>query len=505
VSELFEFGRIVLLVAAGFSLALASSKLTERFPLPGPAIFLLAAALASDLFPALAGHTSIRQVERIGVVALIAILFDGGMQVGWRRFRASAVEIASLGVLGTFATAGLMALAAHFFFGFSWTFAGILGAALAPTDPAVMFSVLGNREVGGRTGTILEGESGANDPVGIALMIGMLELARHHDASFWIVVREFSIEMAVGLAIGLVGAAVLLPLMRRSLPNEGLYPLRTLAAAATIYGVAAVAHGSGFLAVFIAGLLVGDARAPYKAEIERFHSSLASLAEIVVFVALGLTIDLTDLGARHLWLDGLLLALILAFLARPLAVGALLLPTRLRRGERLFVMWGGLKGAVPILLATLALLAGVDGATRLYGIVFVVVAFSVVVQGTSIPFVAARLGVPIRAIEPEPWNISIRLRNEPRGARRFVVAPGSRADGTTIRDLPIGDRTWISLVIRDGEPRQARGSHAFEPGDEVLVLTETSDASALRRLFETPDAARDSLQPAPQPQSGSLE
>ena len=482
--ELLDFGKVVLIVAAGFSLALASSELTKRFPLPRPAIFLLAAAFASDLFPSLAAHVSIREVERIGVVALIVILFDGGLHVGWRRFRASALEIVSLGVVGTFATAGLMALAAHWLFGFSWIAAGILGAALAPTDPAVTFSVLGNREIGGRTGTILEGESGVNDPVGIALMVGMLELARHHDASFAIVLREFSLEMAIGLAIGLAAAALLLPLLQRPLPNEGLYPLRTLAAAGTIYGLAALAHGSGFLAVFVAGLIVGDARAPYKAEIERFHNSLANLAEIVVFVALGLTIDLTDLGAHHLWFDGILLALILALLARPLVVGPLLLPLRLRAGERLFVMWGGLKGAVPILLAALALLAGVEDASRLYAIVFVVVAFSVLVQGTSIPLVAAKTGVPLRLVEPEPWSISIGLRSEPRGVNRFVVAEGSHADGTTIRDLPIGERTWISLVIRDGEATHARGSHLFQPGDEVLVLTHNKDRTTLKRLFE---------------------
>jgi cell volume regulation protein A len=496
VSELLDFGKVVLIVAAGFSLALASSELTKRFPLPRPAIFLLAAALASDLFPSLAEHVSIREVERIGVVALIMILFDGGLHVGWRRFRASALEIVSLGVVGTFATAGLMAMAAHWLFSFSWIAAGILGAALAPTDPAVTFSVLGNREIGGRTGTILEGESGVNDPVGIALMVGMLELARHHDASFAIVLREFSLEMAIGLAIGLAAAALLLPLLQRPLPNEGLYPLRTLAAACTIYGVAAVAHGSGFLAVFVAGLIVGDARAPYKVEIERFHNSLANLAEIVVFVALGLTIDLTDLGARHLWLDGVLLALILALLARPLVVGPLLLPLRLRAGERLFVMWGGLKGAVPILLAALALLAGVEDASRLYAIVFVVVAFSVLVQGTSIPLVAAKTGVPLRLVEPEPWSISIGLRSEPRGVNRFLVAEGSHADGTTIRDLPIGERTWISLVIRDGEARHARGSHRFAPGDEVLVLTHATDRAALRRLFEDSRPHRDHTGPA---------
>ena len=395
-SELTDFGLIVLVVAGSFLLAVGAHKLTELFPVPAPALFLLAAAVASDLWPGLARLSTI-DVERIAVVALIVILFDGGMKVGWTRFRVAALPITALGVLGTFATAGVVALAAHWFFGFTWTTAGILGAALAPTDPAVMFSVLGKREVGGRTGTILEGESGANDPVGIALMIGMLDFATHEGASFWTVVREFSVEMSVGLGVGVAGAAVLLPLMRRvSLPNEALYPLRTLAAAGVIYGIASFAHGSGFLAVFVAGLLVGAAPAPHKREIERFHTSLASLAEIVVFVALGLTIELGSLDARLVWLDGILFALIVALVARPIVAGVLLIPTRLNRGERLFVVWGGLKGAVPILLAAFAVIANADGAERIYGIVFVVVLCSVVVQGTSIPFVANRLGVPMR-------------------------------------------------------------------------------------------------------------
>jgi potassium/hydrogen antiporter len=399
-SEIHDFGTIVLIVAAGLSCALASSKLTERVPLPGPALFLLVAAVASDLFPALSEHTSIREVERVGVVALIVILFDGGMHVGWTRFRAAAVPIVVLGTAGTFATAGVMALVAHTLFGFSWTTAGILGAALAPTDPAVMFSVLGNREIGGRTGTILEGESGANDPVGIALMLGMLEYATHPHASFWTVAHEFAVEMSVGLAIGLGGGLLLRRLVLVPLPTVGLYPLRTLAAAAAIYGVASVAHGSGFLAVFVAGLMVTGAEVPFRDEIESFHTALASLAEIAIFVALGLTVDVTSLAAGNLWRDGILLALILAFVARPVTAAPLLLPARLQWGERVFVMWGGLKGAVPILLTTLAILAGVDDAWRLYGIVFVVVAFSVVVQGTSLPLVAPSLGVPLAPLGP---------------------------------------------------------------------------------------------------------
>ena len=399
--ELTAFGTIVLVVAAGFSLAILANKVSEYFPLPAPALFLVAAALASDVSESLDGALSTRDVERIAVVALIVILWDGGMHIGWTRFRAAILPIASLGVLGTFATAGVIAAAAHYVLGLDWTSAGILGAALAPDDPVVMFSVLGKRDVGGRAGTILEGESGANDPVGIALMIGMLEFATADDGSLWTVVEEFSVEMAVGLVIGVAGAALVVPLLRRvRLPAAGLYPLQTLAAAGVIYGVAAVAHGSGFLAVFVAGVIAGDAAMPYRDEVDRFHTSLASLAEITVFVALGLTIDLYEVVTEIVLFEGLFLAAVLALVARPLAVGLLLLPMRLRWGERAFVAWGGLKGAVPILLAAFALLAGVDEAARIYAIVFVVVVLSVVVQGATIPFAAARFGIPMRELDP---------------------------------------------------------------------------------------------------------
>jgi cell volume regulation protein A len=470
-NETLDFAPIVLIVAGAFTAAVAMTKLTERFPVPGPALFLLAAAIASDVFPGLT--LPIRSVERIGVVALIVILFDGGMQVGMRRFRSAAIEITVLGTIGTFATAGLIALAAHAFFDFGWTTAGILGAALAPTDPAVMFSVLGKREIAGRSGTILEGESGANDPVGIALMIGMLDFATHAHASFWVVGREFAIEMAVGLAVGVIGAALLLPLMQRiSLPSEALYPLRTLAFAGVIYGVAGIAHGSGFLAVFVAGLLVGDERAPRRGEIERFHRSLASLAEIVVFATLGLTIEIRALGDGNVWADGLVLALILAFVARPVVVWPLLAKSVLRRGERLFVMWGGLKGAVPILLGTLALLQGVHDATRVYQIVFVVVAFSVIVQGTSIPFVAPALGIPMRLAEP-------------RSTRRLVVEARSRADGTTITNLPIGRGSWVEHVVRGGREIGARGSLVLRAGDEVWIIADADDGGRLGPIFRS--------------------
>ena len=395
--EIATFGQIVLVVSAGFSLALLGRLLTERFAIPSAALFLVAAAAASDVWPSLRDAISFVTVERIAVVALVVILFDGGMEIGWRRLRHALVPVVSLGVLGTFLTAALIAAAAHWLLGLSWITGGLLGAALAPTDPAVTFSVLGGREVRGRTGTILKGESGANDPVGIALMIGMIEFATSDDGSLWGVAGEFALELSVGVAVGIAGWRLLLPLVRRvSLAEPALHPLRVLAAAGAIYGVAAAINGSGFVAVFVAGILLGDEGLPRKDEVEGFLSSLSSLAEITVFVALGLTVEVSSLDDGHVWLDGLVIAAVLCFVVRPLVVLALTAPMRLRGGERLFLAWSGLKGAVPILLAALAVLGKVDESQRLYGIVFVVVLFSVVVQGTLVPFAAARLGVPMR-------------------------------------------------------------------------------------------------------------
>jgi cell volume regulation protein A len=275
--------------------------------------------------------------------------------------------------------------------------------------------------------------------------------------------------------------------MRRvPLPSEGLYSLRVLACALAIYGLATVAHGSGFLAVFVAGILIGDERAPYKREIEGFHSSLASLAEIVAFVMLGLTIRLSDLPDGRAWLIGLVLALLLAFVIRPLLVGVLLWPVRLRLGERAFVLWTGLKGAVPILLGAFIVQAGVKDAARVYEIIFVVVAFSVIVQGGMVPYLARKLRVPLRTIEPEPWSLGVRFQQEPEGLLRFQVAAGSAAANCAIDDLPLGEDTWISFIVREDNLVPIQAETRLRTGDEVVVLSGDTDHTHLSTVFTRP-------------------
>ena len=483
--DVIPFGLVIALASVALLLAVGSSRITAATQIPSPALFLVAASVAVDLFPDL-GSWSIEVDQRIVTVALVVILFDGGMHIGLSRFRPVAGPVLWLGVAGTFVTAGGLAAAAHWWFGFDWRPALLLGTALAPTDPATVFSVLGRREVTGRSGTLLGGEAGANDPVGIALMIALLGSSGGGLGAVAHGAGEFLLQMAVGIAFGFAGGRALRWLLRHlPMPNEALYPLRTVAFALLLYGVTSVAHGSGFLAVLLAGILVGDTRAPYKREIEHFTSGLASLAEIVAFTLLGLSIPLSSAFEDGRGALALGIAAVLALLVRPLLVGLVLLPIRLRRGERAFVLWSGLKGVVPILLGTYVVAEGAPDSDRIYAVVFVVVLLSVVVQGGLVPTLARLWQVPMRVVEPEPWAMGMRFRDQPEGLHRYVVEPGSPADGTTLRDLPLDEDVWVSVVSRDGRMVQVRGGTALAAGDEVLALG--SDATVVAGLFRAAD------------------
>ena len=480
------FARLTLFIAVAGLVAVLSNRITDRLRVPAPAIVLVATAILVKVIPSLHAP-QLQTVQRLVTVALLAILFDGGMHIGWRRLRSAAGPITLVGVVGTFLTAGAAGLFVHLTLGVSWYLALLVGTAVAPTDPAVVFSVLGKRQISGRSGVILEGESGANDPVGIALMLSLLAAGALSTGALGHTALEFVLQMGVGAVVGVGGGWLLLRFMRLPLPAEGLYPLRTLASALVLYGAATLLHGSGFLAVFLAGIVLGDGAAPYKREVERFHSALASLGEIVAFVALGLTVEIDTLLRFDVWLPGLALGAVLAFVIRPLLVGLCLLPARLQRNENIFVLFSGLKGAVPILLGAFLLAAGVPGAQRLYGIVLVVVVFSVVVQGSLVPTVAGLLKVPMRTVAPEPWALGVRLRDEPDGVHRLVVAAGAPADGQTLADLAeLPGDVWVSFLVRDQQLVAVSGDTRLEAGDDLLVLADPSLDGQLKRAFQEP-------------------
>jgi len=483
------FSLAVLVISAVLMAAVFSNRLSEWIRVPTPALFLIAAAGAAGLFPGL-GQMTYELQERIVSIALVFILFNGGMHIGFARFRTAAGAIAWIGVAGTVVTAGAIAVAANVLFGFEWHLALLLGAALAPTDPAVVFAVLGRREISGRSSTILEGESGANDPVGIALLISLLVATGSGWAAIGTGMLEFVLQMGVGTAVGIIGGYGLVVLTRRAaLPNGALVALRTVGAALFIYAAATLLHGSGFLAVFIAGIMMGDLRAPYKAEIDRFIAGIASLAEIVAFVVLGLSITISEVLAPDVLWTGLGIAALLILVIRPVLVGLVSLPIRLLPGERAFILWAGLKGAVPILLGVFILNAGVPGADRIYAIIFLVVLVSVIVQGSLVPVFASVFKVPMRMVASRPWAVEARFKEEPEGLERHVVAGGSRADGSTVAELDLGEEGWITMISRSGRLIQVTPNARLTAGD--TVLTQVGADADFGHLFRADDRPRD--------------
>jgi potassium/hydrogen antiporter len=472
VSDTARFASIIALTSAVVLAAVLVNRLSARLRVPAPVWMLAAAAIGVLVIPGVPTPQD-DTVQSIVSMALVLILFNGGRHIGWARLRPAFGLIIIVGVLGTFLTAAAGGVLLSVVFGLSWYIALLVATAVSPTDPAVVFSVLGQQEIAGRSGTILEGESGANDPVGIA---------------FGRVAADFLLQMTVGLAAGIAGGLALLWFMRRvSLPSEALYPLRTLGSVLLLYGVTTLLHGSGFLAVFVAGIVIGNRRVPYERDIDRFHAALAGLAEIVAFVVLGLTIDLRVLARTDVWLPGLILGLALALVIRPLVVGLCLLPAELDRGERAFVLFAGLKGAVPILLGNLLLVADVPDAERLYGIVIVVVIFSVVVQGSLAPVVARRLGVPMQRVTPEPWAVGVRLQAEPDSAHQVNVAAGSTADGLTVEEIAeLASDIWISIIVRDGQLLPVHGDTRLQAGDMLTLLIDGDSREDVSKIFTRP-------------------
>lgn len=484
VSDVETFALPILAVSLAVLLALVANRLSPILRIPTPAIFLVAAAVASDLWPRLGELTTVLD-ERIVTVALVVILFDGGMSIGWRRFRHVAGPVLWVGVAGTVVTAGGLALAGHVLFGFEWRSALLIGTALAPTDPAVVFSVLSGRDIAGRSGTMLEGESGANDPVGIALLISILGAGGAGLSAVGTGLQEFGLQMVVGGVVGALGGLGLKWTMQHvELPDAALYPLRVIAGGTAIYGIAAVCHGSGFLAVFLAGIIIGGIDAPYRPEVEQFSSALSSLGEIIAFTVLGLTITLGDLFSTGDVLVGLGLAALLIVVIRPLLVGVVLIPVDLRRNERVFILWAGLKGAVPILLGIFLLGSDMDDKARAYHVIFVVVLISVLVQGSSIPAVARRLGIPMREVPPQPYAIGLRLQHPPDNLRRFTIARGSAADGTQVKDLGLDGRAWLNLASRDDELLALSGDTVLIAGDKIV--TQADPEADLDAIFDVP-------------------
>lgn len=479
----------VLLAAFGVLLvaSVVSSRTIERLGIPVVLLFLALGMLAGSEGIGGIEFEDYRFAFRVGTVALILILFDGGLNTPLAAVRehiAPAAILASFGVLGT---AGLVGVLARLL-GLPWEESLLLGAIVSSTDAAAVFAILrgGNLRLPRRVGTTIELESGLNDPMAVILTLSMTGYLTGHSVTYTGLCVGIPLQILVGLVIGvLLGAGARIILVRVRLSTAGLYPVFTSAVAFIAFGLATLAHGSGFLAVYAAAVLLGNMPIPYRAGLVRVHDSIAWLCQITMFLTLGLLVFPSQL--LEVAGIGLGIALLLAAVARPLVVAACLLPFRFSLRETAFIGWVGLRGAVPIILAVFPVLAGVAGASRVFNIVFFVVVVSSLIPGATIRFVTRKLGLTAPEIPSPPAALEINSTRPLSGELiSFYITEPLAVCNARISQIPFPPHSSAVLLVRGEDVLAPRGTTVLQPNDHIYVFCRSEDKPFLQFLFGRP-------------------
>ncbi|MVN88268.1 potassium/proton antiporter [Deinococcus sp. HMF7620] len=480
---------LILLMGGGLLLlSLLASKVGGRLGLPGLLLFLIIGMLAGSEGPGGIAFENYEITQFVGIIALAFILFTGGLETNWRSTRPVLWSGISLATVGVVLTTGIVGVAAHYLFGLPWVVALLLGAIVAPTDASAVFSVLKERALGlkGNIRPMLEFESGINDPTAVVLVIGLTSMALHPEKAPLDLLGKFAVEMALGGIFGYGLGRLAVPLINRvRLPLEGLYSVLTVAIVAVIYGLTAAAHGSGLLAVYIAGVVLGNSDFVHKRSLRHFHEGLTYLMEVGMFLLLGLLVFPLQLPAVAV--PSLILAAVLVFVARPVAVYLSLLGVRMPLAHKTMVAWVGLRGAVPVVLATFPVIAGVPGAPLLLNVAFFLVLVSILVQGTSLPFVARwlRVNAPLAGPSVMP------LEYTPTGAGKndlieVTVPATSDFVGQRILNLGLPAEALIVLICREEQYIIPRGDTRIQAGDVLQILAARPFADTVQARLAAP-------------------
>ena len=477
-------------------LGVGAAIVARRLRLPVLVLFLGLGMLLGSDGPGGIDFKDAELARAIGIIGLVAILFEGGLTSEWRSVRRVLLPALSLSAVGVIVTAAIVGLTAYGLFDLSWSGAMLIGAIVGSTDAAAVFAALRFTALRRRVANLLEVESGLNDPMAAALTIGLISWVTNPTYGVGDIIALLARQFWLGLAIGL-GIGILASKMLTWIPGElsGFAPVATVATAALAYGAADAAGGSGFLCVYLVGLFVGNRPMPYRRAIVGFHEGLAFAAQVGLFVVLGLLVFPSQLGSVAAESVALTAVLILA--ARPLAVLASTPLMRFRWQERAFLSWAGLRGAVPIVLATFALSAKVGESTTIFNAVFFVVLLSALVQGTTLERVAAVLGL---TTERRPfYRPPIELGAVGRVGAEIVeheVDPGDAVVGLHVRETALPRDAIVMLIVRDGTGVPPRGSTIVEAGDRLYIMV---SAGSRRQIDDLLDRWRDGPLPAPAP------
>jgi potassium/hydrogen antiporter len=477
-------GKLILISGALLALGLAASLVAGKVRVPGLVLFLVVGMVVGSDGLGLVAFNDYELARVIGIVALALILFEGGLTTGMLEIRPVLLSAISLALIGTLATAVIVGLAASALFGFSTLEGLLVGAILASTDGAAIFGLLRASTLRRSLARTLEGEAGLNDPVAVLLVLGFTQWLLLPDYGLADMAVLFVKQIGIGIAVGAaVGWLAVQGFQRARLDSAGLYPVATVATVALAFGGADTLGGSGFLAVYLAGLALGSAPVPAKRTVTTFHEGLAWVAQLTMFLTLGLLVFPSQLPGVAL--EGTLLALVLVFVARPVATWLSTLFAPFSHRERVVLSWAGLRGAVPVVLATFPLLAGVPRALVYFNIVFFAVLLSTLLQGTTFEALARRLGMTTNEPAlPTPLSEAGTIRRLGAEILEFPIGAQDAVAGARVRDLGLPRDAVVNVIVRAGQAIPPRGSTRLLAGDAVHVLLRTEMARDVPALME---------------------
>ncbi|MFN8415602.1 MAG: potassium/proton antiporter [Cytophagaceae bacterium] len=461
-------------------------RLSNNFGVPILLLFLGVGMLAGSEGPGGIYFDDSKLAQNIGITALIIILFSGGMDTKWSHVKSVVAPALSLATVGVIITAGFVGVFTYYFLKIPLSVSLLLGAIVASTDAAAVFSIIGARKirVKGKMTPLLELESGSNDPMAVFLTVSMIELIQNPDPSYMSLGIGFVLEMVVGLVVGLlIGKFILFSLNRLQIPIEGLYPVFIFASAFLVYSLTVLCHGSGFLAVYVAGLVVGNENFVHKKNIFRFLDGMAWIAQVIMFLTLGLLVFPHEIIPA--FRAELFISLFLIFIARPISVFIALIPFKFKLNEKLFVSWVGLRGAVPIILATFPLIAGIPEAKLIFNVVFFIVLTSALLQGWTIPWIVEKLKLKDESIDfintPNEFN---HLEETGRTRINFIIPDMPEFKNKPIVNIPELKGSLIVTIRRGQNYFVPSGGTVLETGDELQVLIDNKQLESLKQIVE---------------------
>jgi len=479
---------IILSAALTLIAGVGMSKVSERFGIPVLLLFLGLGMVAGSEGPGGIYFDNAQWAQALGTIALAFILFAGGLDTDVQSIARVIKPALALSTVGVLITAVVTGVCVKFALDFSWLTSFLIGSIVSSTDAAAVFAVLRSKNVGLKEPLrpLLELESGSNDPMAVFLTMGFIELIRHPGQSVWTLIPLFFQQMLIGLAVGyLLGMAFIQIVNRIKLDFEGLYPVLCVAWVLLVYGLTAALRGSGFLAVYIAGLLLSARSFSHKKSLVRFQDGVAWLMQSFMFFTLGLLVFPSELAAVAG--QGLFLSLVVMLVSRPAAVFLSLLFSRLAIREKHLISWVGLRGSVPIVLATFPLLAGLDANHSIFNLIFFTVLTSVLFQGTTIPPFARLTGVDEPFIKHRRYPIDFEKSEELDMQLVDLFVPyGSAVAGEPILNLGFPKESLITLISRGEKYIMPSGATVLQEGDVLLILGNRESLAAAQALLEKP-------------------